>query len=88
VLADTAGRFPYAEELTAEFVYVRLHGSRELYASRYDDAELDGWARRLRRWMKGPPRRDAYVYFDNDARQHAPHDAVRLARRLGITEAA
>jgi uncharacterized protein YecE (DUF72 family) len=33
--------FPYAEEVTADFVYVRLHGSRELYASGYTDAELD-----------------------------------------------
>jgi uncharacterized protein YecE (DUF72 family) len=84
VLADTAGIYPYAEELTADFVYARLHGSRELYASGYDDSELDWWARRLRRWMKGPPRRDAYVYFDNDAKQFAPHDALRLAARLGI----
>ncbi|HXT21994.1 MAG TPA: DUF72 domain-containing protein [Thermoanaerobaculia bacterium] len=83
VLADTAGKFPYAEELTADFVYVRLHGSRELYRSGYDDAELDGWAERLRRWAKGPPSRDVYVYFDNDAKQHAPHDARRLAQRIG-----
>ncbi|HEU4565962.1 MAG TPA: DUF72 domain-containing protein, partial [Gemmatimonadaceae bacterium] len=37
VVADTAGHFPYAEAVTAGFVYVRLHGSRELYASGYDD---------------------------------------------------
>jgi uncharacterized protein YecE (DUF72 family) len=84
VLADTAGVWPYAEELTADFVYVRLHGSKELYASGYDDGELDWWAKRLRRWTKGPPRRDVYVYFDNDAKQLAPHDAIRLAQRLGI----
>ena len=84
VLADTAGKFPYAEVLTADFVYVRLHGSRELYASGYDDDELDEWATRLRRWTKGPPKRDAYVYFDNDAKKFAPHDARRLAERLGV----
>ncbi|HEV8241745.1 MAG TPA: DUF72 domain-containing protein [Thermoanaerobaculia bacterium] len=83
VLADTAGKFPYAEELTADFVYVRLHGSRELYASGYDDGELDAWAKRLRGWAMGPPKRDVYVYFDNDAKRHAPHDARRLAARLG-----
>jgi uncharacterized protein YecE (DUF72 family) len=88
VVADTAGRFPYAEELTADFVYIRLHGSRELYASGYDDAELDEWAARLRRWTAGPPRRDAYVYFDNDAKTHAPHDARRLAARLRPRETA
>ena len=98
VFADTAGRWPYAEEVTAPFVYLRLHGSRHLYASGYTDAELDWWAARIRAWTGGsqppdrvripgcppPPRtrRDAYVYFDNDARVHAPFDALRLAERL------
>jgi uncharacterized protein YecE (DUF72 family) len=76
VVADTAGTFPYAEEITADFVYVRLHGSRQLYVSGYTDEELDAWADKVRRWTTGG--RDAYVYFDNDAKVHAPHDAVRL----------
>lgn len=79
VLADTAGRFPYAEELTASFVYVRLHGSRQLYVSGYTDAELDAWAAKVRRWRRT---HDVYVYFDNDAKVHAPFDAQRLADRL------
>ena len=84
VFADTAGKFDYAEELTADFVYVRLHGSTELYVSGYGDDELDDWAARLRRWQ-GRGKRAAYVYFDNDAKVHAPHDALGLAERLGIT---
>jgi len=80
VVADTAGKFPYAEEVTADFVYVRLHGSRELYASGYTDAELDAWARKIDRWRRGG--RDVYVYFDNDAKVHAPFDALRLRERL------
>jgi uncharacterized protein YecE (DUF72 family) len=98
VLADTAGKWPYAEELTAGFVYVRLHGAEELYASAYTDAQLDWWAERIRHWAAGrepadarritghrPPAepRDVYVYFDNDAKVHAPFDALRLAERLG-----
>jgi uncharacterized protein YecE (DUF72 family) len=83
VFADTAGKFAYAEELTADFVYVRLHGSTELYVSGYSDAELDDWARRIRKW-RGRSAREAYVYFDNDAKVHAPHDALRLSERLGI----
>jgi uncharacterized protein YecE (DUF72 family) len=78
VLADTAGKFPYAEELTADFVYIRLHGSTQLYVSGYSDAELDDWAGRIGRWRS---RRDVYVYFDNDAKVHAPFDARRLAER-------
>ena len=81
VIADTAGKFPYAEEVTADFVYVRLHGSEELYASGYTDAELDWWAEKIAEWRA--PARDIYVYFDNDAKVHAPFDAMRLAERLG-----
>jgi uncharacterized protein YecE (DUF72 family) len=84
VIADTAGKFPYAEQVTADFVYVRLHGSRQLYVSGYTDEELDEWARKIARW-RDPQRsaRDVYVYFDNDAKVHAPFDAERLAHRVG-----
>jgi uncharacterized protein YecE (DUF72 family) len=83
VVADSAGKFPYEEVLTANFSYIRLHGSQALYASRYEDSELDAWADRLAAWSFGPDNtpRDAYVYFDNDAHAHAPHDALRLAVR-------
>jgi uncharacterized protein YecE (DUF72 family) len=85
VVADTAGKFESADEVTADFVYVRLHGSRVLYVSGYDDGELDQWASRVRAWLAKTPRRagrDVYVYFDNDAWGHAPFDAERLAERL------
>jgi uncharacterized protein YecE (DUF72 family) len=84
VIADTAGKFPYAEEVTADFVYVRLHGSQELYASGYTDEELDEWARKIAHWRSpAGGARDVYVYFDNDAKVHAPFDARRLAERVG-----
>jgi len=81
VFADTAGKFGYADVLTTDFVYVRLHGSTQLYVSGYSDEELDDWATRVRRWRRRGAR-DVYVYFDNDAKVHAPHDAQRLAQRL------
>ena len=80
VVADTAGKFPIAYEVTAPFVYVRLHGSTELYVSGYSDAELDEWAARVHEWSARG--RDVYVYFDNDAKVHAPHDARLLRARL------
>lgn len=86
VIADTAGKFGYAEVLTADFVYVRLHGSTQLYVSGYDDTELESWAARIRRW-RGRGKRDAYIYFDNDAKVHAPQDAERLADFLGLKSA-
>jgi uncharacterized protein YecE (DUF72 family) len=80
VIADTAGKFGYAEEVTADFVYVRLHGSSALYSSDYTDEELARWARLVRGWTTGPRAgRDVYVYFDNDAKVHAPHNAMQLA---------
>src|SRR5690606_30031954 len=50
VVADTAGKWPLVEELTADFMYLRLHGDKELYSSGYDDSALDDWARRIRAW--------------------------------------
>jgi uncharacterized protein YecE (DUF72 family) len=82
VVADTAGKFPYAEYVTADFVYVRLHGSTQLYVSGYSDEELDEWARRIFRWTAPAHEHDVYVYFDNDAKVHAPHDARRLIERV------
>ena len=92
VVADTAGRFPDFGEVTGSFVYVRLHGAEDLYTSGYTDPQLDGWAARIAGWTSGQTTpdgepRDVYVYFDNDARGHAPHDAVGLARRVGDTPA-
>lgn len=80
VLADSAGTWPVFEEVTADFVYVRLHGQDELYASGYTPAALDAWAERVQAWRDDGM--DAYVYFDNDMKVHAPYDAIALAERL------
>jgi len=52
VFADSAA-WPYAEDLTADFVYLRLHGSEELYTSGYSDEALDHWAARIKLWARG-----------------------------------
>jgi uncharacterized protein YecE (DUF72 family) len=97
VVADTAGKWPYAEDLTADFVYCRLHGAEQLYVSGYGDKELEWWANRIEHWRKGKQprgaklicdrkaaagRRDVFVYFDNDAKVHAPFNAKTLAEKL------
>jgi uncharacterized protein YecE (DUF72 family) len=100
VIADTAGRWPYFEDVTADFVYVRLHGDEQLYASGYSDRALARWAGRIACWRDGgePPDaqriaglarprasgRDVYVYFDNDIKVYAPFDALTLQRALGL----
>jgi uncharacterized protein YecE (DUF72 family) len=83
-VADTAGRWPYLEDVTADFVYVRLHGAKRLYVSGYDSGALDAWAERIRRWQAMG--RDVFVYFDNDVKVRAPFDAMNLAARLGQGE--
>ena len=98
VVADTAGKWPFVEDVTADFMYLRLHGDKVLYASGYSDSALDWWAARIRAWSTGgepadarkiadlapPPRkaRDVYCYFDNDMKVHAPFDARALIDRL------
>lgn len=100
VCADSVG-WPRVMDLTADFVYCRLHGAEQLYASGYDEAALDRWAARLYAWARGrepadaeriagPTRpsaagRDVFVYFDNDMKVRAPADATALAQRLGAT---
>jgi uncharacterized protein YecE (DUF72 family) len=81
VLADTAGRWPKVEEDTGSIRYVRLHGDQELYASGYTDKSLDEWAAKCRAWAGAG--QDVFVYFDNDVKGYAPHDAMRLIDRLG-----
>ena len=101
VVADTAGKWPDFEDVTADFMYLRLHGDKELYASGYSEEALDDWAARIRAWTTGsqpkearlisdkaPPKRaarDLFCYFDNDIKVRAPFDARRLAEKLGLT---
>jgi len=80
VVADTAGKFPAMDDVTADFVYIRLHGEQELYASGYDDASLARWADKIRAWAE---KGDVYCYFDNDIKVRAPFDALRLIEFLG-----
>ncbi|MCC8486999.1 DUF72 domain-containing protein [Xanthomonas campestris pv. raphani] len=99
VVADTAGKFPYLEDVTADFVYLRLHGDAQLYASGYSDHALDRWGERIAAWAAGGEpsdaqrvgpraskraRRDVYCYFDNDMKVHAPFDARGLMQRLHL----
>jgi uncharacterized protein YecE (DUF72 family) len=98
VFADTADKWPYIEDVTTDFIYIRLHGRDELYAGGYDDEQLESWAKRIRSWRSGAEPRDAkriakrmgskkaprdvFGYFDNSITNHAPFDAISLASRF------
>jgi uncharacterized protein YecE (DUF72 family) len=101
VCADTVD-WPLLMDVTSDFVYCRLHGSAELYQSRYSDQELDRWTARIRAWAAGETMtdgnfilspladsqpRDVYVFFDNTDKLHAPDNARQLMTKLGVTAA-
>jgi uncharacterized protein YecE (DUF72 family) len=96
VCADTV-EWPRLMDVTSDFVYCRLHGSEELYASGYDEKSLDVWAARVAAWARGgepvdaervikaagpkSASRDVFIYFDNDVKVRAPFDAQSLMAR-------
>jgi uncharacterized protein YecE (DUF72 family) len=81
VIAETAGQWPMAQDVTADFIYLRLHGDKELYRSGYSDGALSRWAQRIQAWhagsepadaqrisgrhVSGKTPRDIFCYFDN-----------------------
>jgi uncharacterized protein YecE (DUF72 family) len=97
VVADTV-EWPLLMDVTSDFVYCRLHGSEQLYASGYEADALHVWARRVVAWARGEEvtdgrrasardaakrkRRDVFVYFDNDMKVRAPFDAEQLRIRV------
>jgi uncharacterized protein YecE (DUF72 family) len=81
VIAETARRWPMIQDVTADFIYMRLHGDTEIYRSAYSDKALQRWAVRIAAWSRGTEPRDArkvdpkrvpakknrdvYCFFDN-----------------------
>lgn len=66
--------FPYKEIITADFIYLRMHGPSKLYGSEYGE-ELKKWALKIKKWNVD---KDVYVYFNNDQNEYAPNDAKKL----------
>jgi uncharacterized protein YecE (DUF72 family) len=96
VCADTVD-WPRVMDVTADFVYCRLHGSSQLYVTNYSARDISTWADRVVAWTLGnqakgeyvaktapTPRipRDVFLYFDNTAKVHAPANAVALYRKV------
>ena len=77
---DTS-HWPTRFAVTSDLVYVRFHGPGRLYAGSYDEASLGEWAARIREWRDSG--HDVLVYFNNDERAYATHDAARLRELIG-----
>jgi uncharacterized protein YecE (DUF72 family) len=86
VCLGDAPDFPMWREVTADFVYVRLHGHTRKYASSYSPAALRQWAADAHTWRDRGL--DVFVYFDNDAEGHAVRNARAFAQRIGGPELA
>lgn len=97
VMAHSGLKSPYTEDITADFVYARMHGQDEEYKKGYTKEALSWWADRVLAWADGKEpsdaskilknskkskSRDIYVYFDTEAKEHAPFDALSLIERL------
>ena len=102
VVADAPREWPEVGDVTADFVYLRLHGAQQLYASGYSDAQLATWAERIRGWAVGAPPADmtrlldepppapaphnVFCFFDNTDANHAPRDALTLVQMLALDD--
>lgn len=75
-----AADWPLWDAVTADLVYLRLHGRIRTYASAYGEDELGGWAGWVREMQAQG--RDVHVYFDNTAAGAALRNALRLKEML------
>ena len=83
VCMSDAPDFPMWKEITADMVYVRLHGHTRKYASSYSEQSLRVWSADVKRWLDEG--RDVHVYFDNDAEGHAVRNALRFQELVAGT---
>lgn len=101
VFAHSGLKSPYMEDLTADFIYARLHGQEDQFKKGYTKELINWWAERITCWTQGKQpddaqcisekkpkslKRDAFIYFDNEAKEYAPHNAIQLADRLELKE--
>ena len=101
VFAHSGLKSPYMEDITADFIYARMHGQELQYKNGYPRDVLSWWADRVALWTKGKEpkdalcvseekpkaiKRDAFVYFDTEEKAYAPSDALKLAQRLGVKQ--
>jgi uncharacterized protein YecE (DUF72 family) len=76
VIAETARKWPMPRDVTADFMYLRLHGDRELYRSGYRPRAIREWAERIRAWNAG------------DEPEQWPEGAVHIAPTMARHAAA
>jgi uncharacterized protein YecE (DUF72 family) len=68
------------KEITADYVYVRLHGPDGPYKGKYSKKQLAGWAGAFASWAQKVG--EIYCYFDNDQAGFAAENAMELDAML------
>ena len=76
VISHSNGRFPYIEQITANFVYIRFHGPEGLYSSGYNDDFLYEYAHKIKSWSESGM--DVWAFFNNDFGGYAVKNALSL----------
>ena len=99
VFADSTKHSPYFEDLTSDFVYIRMHGENPTFKKGYSDSALKRMAKRVTTWIKGgqpkdadcaskgdptPGPKDIFLYFNNDEKVNSPQDAQRMQKLLKL----
>jgi uncharacterized protein YecE (DUF72 family) len=74
-----SNRWPKAEHVSADFIYLRFHGAPQLFFSNYSDEELKDWATKAKKWARG---KDVCAFFNNDAGGFAAPNAKKLYELL------
>ncbi len=81
VIADSS-RYSKTEECTADFVYIRMHGPKELFGSKYTDKQLKELSKLIKKYSNQG--KDIYVYFNNDFHGYAVENAKTLMKFLKL----
>jgi uncharacterized protein YecE (DUF72 family) len=80
VINSSPDMWPASREFTADFAYIRFHGSQKLYASSYTNKELQKWAHFIKKEAGNCSR--VYCYFNNDQSAKAVENARYLMQLL------
>jgi uncharacterized protein YecE (DUF72 family) len=80
VIADSGDRYPYYEKVTTDFVYLRFHGRETLYASDYNETDLQFYATKMTNWLND--NKEVWAFFNNDYFGFAIKNALRLKQLL------
>jgi uncharacterized protein YecE (DUF72 family) len=80
LVAAQSSRYPGAQEITADIIYIRLHGPEKLFASKYSMEQLSEWADYINQSSKKVKK--VYVYFNNDFYGYALENAKELSAMI------